>query len=123
MRSVGLEDFLAFFFRPQGRIARREYILGAGLLLAVNATLIALLLSRKDWATLASLALISLWLPMLAAQLVMAVKRCHDIGISGVFCLLLLVPVVGIFWLIALAVVEGNAGSNAYGRAPRFRPD
>ena len=60
MRSVGLEDFLAFFFRPQGRIARREYILGAGLLLAVNATLIALLLSRKDWATLASLALISL---------------------------------------------------------------
>jgi uncharacterized membrane protein YhaH (DUF805 family) len=123
MRSVGFDDFVTFFFRPQGRIARREYALGAGLLLAINAAVIALLLTRKDLATLAALVLISLWLPTLAAQLVLAAKRCHDLGISGVFCLPLLIPAVGVFWLIALVFAEGNAGPNAYGPPPAFRPD
>ncbi len=123
MRSVGFDDFFAFFFRPQGRIARREYALGAGLLLAINASLLALLLTREDWATFASVMIASLWIPMLIAQLTMAAKRCHDLGISGTFCLLLAVPVIGIFWLVALALAAGNAGPNAYGPAPSFRPD
>ncbi|SDB52800.1 DUF805 domain-containing protein [Bauldia litoralis] len=123
MRSVGLEDFFTFFFRPQGRIARREYALGAGLIFTINAALFALLLTRESWATLAAVLMLSLWLPLLVAQLVLAAKRCHDLGISGAFCLILGVPFFGIFGLIALAFAAGTDGPNAYGPPPAFRAD
>jgi uncharacterized membrane protein YhaH (DUF805 family) len=47
-------------------------------------------------------------------------KRFHDIGKSGFMCLLVLVPVVGIFTPFALLILQGTEGPNAYGPPVRY---
>jgi len=48
-----------------------------------------------------------------------AVKRCHDRGKSGWWCLLLLIPVIGwIWWFIDLGLLEGDTVQNEYGPIP-----
>ena len=61
--------------------------------------------------------------PSTLAQFVLAAKRCHDLALSGAMTLLLLVPVVGLLWLVALGVVAGDRGPNLYGPPPRFDPN
>jgi uncharacterized membrane protein YhaH (DUF805 family) len=50
-------------------------------------------------------------------------KRCHDIGRSSWWLLLLLLPIIGVLWVIAvLAFRRGNPASNQYGPDPRTPP-
>lgn len=120
MHPVGVNALARFFFRPAGRIARREYALGVGLILAVNVAIYSFLLARGEPAPLLIFFLTVLAIPFLVAQLVLVAKRCHDIGLPGSYLLLLFVPVLGLAWFLALAVLPGNPGPNAYGPAPRF---
>jgi uncharacterized membrane protein YhaH (DUF805 family)/RNA polymerase subunit RPABC4/transcription elongation factor Spt4 len=48
-----------------------------------------------------------------------AVRRLHDIGKSGWFLLLLLIPLVGPIILIVWHTKEGDHGTNAYGPDPK----
>ena len=120
MHPVGVHALARFFFRPAGRIARREYALGIGLILSVNAAAFAFLLGRGEPEPLLVFFLTVLAIPFFVAQLVLVAKRCHDIGLPGSYLLLLFVPVLGLAWFLALAVLPGNAGHNAYGPAPSF---
>jgi uncharacterized membrane protein YhaH (DUF805 family) len=45
-------------------------------------------------------------------------KRCHDLGKSGFFGLLLIIPVVNIFIGIYLAFFQGDLNDNEYGPSP-----
>ncbi|MDR1763262.1 MAG: DUF805 domain-containing protein [Dysgonamonadaceae bacterium] len=54
-------------------------------------------------------------LPGLAA----AVRRLHDIGKSGWWILIALIPLVGLIWLIALLCIDSNPNKNAYGGNPK----
>ena len=56
-----------------------------------------------------------IFLPALAV----AIRRLHDIGKSGWWYLIVLIPVVGAIWLIVLFATEGNAGENQYGPDPK----
>ena len=47
------------------------------------------------------------------------VRRLHDVGKSGWFCLIALIPFIGAVWLFVLLVSEGNAGENEYGTNPK----
>ena len=120
MNPVGVSTLATFFFRPAGRIARREYALGVGLIVAVNLAVFAYLVARDALAPPLLVIVAVLGLPLFVAQLVLVAKRCHDIGLPGSYVLLLFVPVLGLAWLVALAVIPGNPGPNAYGGAPRF---
>lgn len=52
-------------------------------------------------------------------SLAVAVKRCHDRGKSGWWCLLMLIPIVGgIWWLVDLGILEGEEGENRWGPNP-----
>jgi uncharacterized membrane protein YhaH (DUF805 family) len=52
-------------------------------------------------------------------SLAVAVKRCHDRGKSGWWCLLILIPLVGvIWWLVDLGILEGEEGPNKWGPNP-----
>jgi len=55
-------------------------------------------------------------------SLAVAVRRLHDIGKSGWFYLIGLIPLIGGIWLIILFATEGDVGPNAYGQDPK-RPD
>jgi uncharacterized membrane protein YhaH (DUF805 family) len=58
-------------------------------------------------------------LAMLIPSLAVAVRRLHDIGKSGWYVLVALIPIVGVIWLIVLLATEGTAGSNEYGENPK----
>ena len=47
------------------------------------------------------------------------VRRLHDIGKSGWFIFIALIPIVGAIWLIVLYCKEGDHGNNEYGPDPK----
>ena len=52
--------------------------------------------------------------------LAVAVRRLHDIGKSGWYYLLCLIPIVGTILLIIWFCQEGNIGRNEYGEDPKY---
>jgi uncharacterized membrane protein YhaH (DUF805 family) len=47
------------------------------------------------------------------------IKRCHDRGKSAWWCLLLIIPIVGLIWAIVdLGILAGTQGANEYGPDP-----
>jgi uncharacterized membrane protein YhaH (DUF805 family) len=59
--------------------------------------------------------LIAIALPDLAAD----VRRLHDVGKSGSFMLVLLIPFIGIIWYLIVLCEEGVTSENEYGANPR----
>ena len=47
------------------------------------------------------------------------VRRLHDVEKSGWFFLIVLIPIVGILYLIYLFIQEGNVSENIYGSVPK----
>lgn len=54
-------------------------------------------------------------LGVLVPGIAVAIRRLHDIGKSGWFLLIALIPLVGFIILIVFYAKEGDAGTNAYG--------
>lgn len=48
-----------------------------------------------------------------------AVRRLHDVGKSGWFMLIALIPIIGGIWLIVLMATDGTPGRNEYGVNPK----
>lgn len=51
--------------------------------------------------------------------LAVAVRRLHDVGKSGWFYFIVLIPLIGAIWLLVLFFTEGNQGDNEYGPDPK----
>ena len=51
--------------------------------------------------------------------LAVSVRRLHDVGKSGWFYFIVLIPLVGAVWLLVLFFTEGNQGENQYGSDPK----
>ena len=47
------------------------------------------------------------------------VRRLHDVGKSGWFMLISLVPIIGGIWLLVLLCTDGDSSENAYGPSPK----
>jgi uncharacterized membrane protein YhaH (DUF805 family) len=62
-------------------------------------------------------------LAVLLPSLSVAIRRMHDIGKSGWWILVSLIPVAGIIWYIVLAATEGQHGDNQYGADPKAAPE
>jgi uncharacterized membrane protein YhaH (DUF805 family) len=71
------------------------------------------------WAT------ILLFLPCYWIYLCLMSRRCHDTGRSCAWLLILLVPLLGFLWLVAMLFCRrGDPGANQYGPDPhRPAPD
>lgn len=70
------------------------------------------------WHRLGNVAGLVLLLPSLAV----GARRLHDIGKSGWFQLLWLVPIIGLIILVYWAVQKGDPNSNEYGPPPGVEP-
>ena len=123
MTPAGLDQILSFFFRPHGRISRREFGLGTLVILFLDLAILVFLARRGTPQPALILAMLALGLPLTIAQFVLVAKRCHDLNLPGSFVLLLVVPAFNAVWLLMLAVIPGDPAPNAYGPPPRFRPD
>lgn len=51
--------------------------------------------------------------------LAVGVRRLHDVGKSGWFYLIVLIPLIGAIWIIVLFLTEGTPGPNEYGEDPK----
>lgn len=58
-------------------------------------------------------------LGIILPSLAVIVRRLHDVGKSGWFYFITLVPFVGPIWLFVLFVTEGDKGPNQYGPDPK----
>jgi uncharacterized membrane protein YhaH (DUF805 family) len=58
-------------------------------------------------------------LAVLIPGLAVSVRRLHDIGKSGWWIFINLIPIIGWIWYILLAVTEGQSGDNQYGPNPK----
>lgn len=59
------------------------------------------------------------YLAVLIPSLAVTVRRLHDIGKSGVWIFISLIPLVGGIWMLILMCKEGVSDINAYGRNPK----
>ncbi|WP_315969372.1 DUF805 domain-containing protein [Psychroserpens burtonensis] len=83
--------------------------------IAMVSGVLARLLDAPIFMGLYMIYVLGVFIPSLAV----AVRRLHDIGKSGWFYFIGLIPLIGSIWLIILFVTEGDAGSNAYGPDPK----
>jgi uncharacterized membrane protein YhaH (DUF805 family) len=105
-----------------GRARRTEYWMFflINLLISIAATLLDRVLgttfgSADQYGAFSLFYSLAVFIPSLAV----AVRRLHDIGKSGWYLLVLIIPLVGIIWLLILLVREGDRGANAYGEDPK----
>ena len=57
------------------------------------------------------------------AESTVTVRRFHDLGKSGLYLFLLVIPLVNLFWTLVLTFGRGTIGPNRYGPDPRFAED
>lgn len=92
----------------EGRAARSEYWWWALFVFAVS-----IVLAMVNAATLANLFSLATLLPSLAV----GVRRLHDIGKSGWWLLICLIPLIG--WIVLIYwAVQPSEGDNSFGPAP-----
>lgn len=58
-------------------------------------------------------------LAVIIPSLAVLVRRLHDIGKSGWWFFIGLVPLIGAIWLFVLLGTDGNPGENSYGPSPK----
>lgn len=51
--------------------------------------------------------------------LAVSVRRLHDVGKSGWFFLIILIPLIGAIWLLILYCTDSQPGPNKYGPNPK----
>jgi uncharacterized membrane protein YhaH (DUF805 family) len=59
-------------------------------------------------------------LATLIPWLALNVRRLHDIGKSGGYIFINLIPIIGRIWYIVLVATEGEYGNNSYGPDPKM---
>lgn len=114
----------SLLFSFQGRASRSQFwIVGAPLFLlhvflVVPMTLAAGGADGGAGTGLIGLAVLALSILEGWIYLALQVKRWHDRGKSGWWCLAALIPIVGFIFLIELAFAKGTDGHNEYGEDP-----
>jgi uncharacterized membrane protein YhaH (DUF805 family) len=104
-----------------GRARRQEYWMFALIQIIIFTFLVFLssflddILSFNISITLFSIYFLATLVPWLAVN----VRRLHDIGKSGTYFFVNLIPLIGRIWFLILVCSNGNIGSNKYGPDPK----
>jgi len=99
----------------EGRARRKEYWMFA----AIN-FLISIALAAIDYVTGLGFLQSLYGLAVLVPGIAVGVRRLHDIGKSGWWILIILIPLVGAVWLVVLLATEGTPEDNEYGASPKY---
>jgi uncharacterized membrane protein YhaH (DUF805 family) len=103
-----------------GRARRKEYWMFVlfNIIFSIVATVIDNLLGttqESGYGILSSIYSLAVLLPGLAVS----VRRLHDIGKSGWWLFIALIPLIGAIWLLVLTVTDSQPGDNEYGPNPK----
>lgn len=130
MPPADLGSFLWCFFGFKGRLSREPYVLGllASMFVAMM-TLRPLLLIDTEAMETGSIALpeipfSAMPIPILAyiVQLALIIKRLHDCNRSGLYSLIVVVPIINLVFSLILALIPGTRGPNRFGDRANVPP-
>lgn len=114
--------FKELFFTSEGRLNRKSYIYRSFFLSIVLCVVQGVLtFAAETFGTLELLfavAAFALGVFQLAANIMLGVRRLHDLDKSGWWMLLLCVPLVNLFFALYLLFFKGTEGPNEYGEDP-----
>lgn len=113
------ETYRPAFASLRGRIGRARYLaytILPSFALMFTAGIVAGVLPRHSY--MASAAPLLMYIPIICLLLVMAVRRLHDMNLSGWMALLGLIPVVNLVLWVGLLAAPGTTGTNRHGPAP-----
>ena len=98
-----------------GRASRKEFWMFYlfNIIFAIVAGILDYILGTRG--LFSSLYNLAVFIPELAVT----VRRLHDVGKSGWMLLILLIPIIGVIWLLVLLVTDSNPGENKYGPNPK----
>lgn len=108
-------------FEIRGRSRRKEYWYYTLFLLLISLPLFIIdvsfdLLIDEDTGLLSSL----FFLATLITSLTVTIRRLHDIGRSGWWILLNLIPFIGTIVIFVFTVLDSEPNTNAYGENPKM---
>ena len=107
-----------------GRARRKEYWMFAlfnfffGILAVILDNVLGTANEDIGYGIFYGLYALAVFLPGLAVL----VRRLHDVGKSGWFMFISLIPIIGGIWLLVLMVTDGQPGENQYGPNPKDVP-
>lgn len=104
-----------------GRARRKEYWMFAlfNLIFALVAMILDNVLGLANENTGYGILYTLYGLAVLLPGLAVAVRRLHDIGKSGWWLFIALIPLIGAIWLLVLTVTDSQPGDNQYGPNPK----
>ena len=109
-------EALKKYFVFEGRARRREYWMFI-LFNFIFLILAALINSElRSFYIIFGIYLFAMIIPTVSVT----VRRLHDIGRSGIWIFIRLVPKIGSIWLLKLLCIEGETGLNEYGEEHKF---
>ena len=110
------------YFQFQGRARRAEYwwFTLFNMLISIAITVVEIGAGLTDleatYGPLSTLYLLALFFPTLA----LGVRRLHDIGRSGWWLLIGIIPLIGIVVLLIFVCTDSERGENAFGPSPKY---
>lgn len=105
------------YFQPQGRARRKEYWMYTLFMYVVAVALIFVAYALSE--TLGSVVYTLLILGTIAPGLTLSIRRLHDIGKSGWWMFICLIPFVGGIVLLVFFCLDSQPGENTYGPNPK----
>ena len=106
-----------------GRARRSEYwyfiLCNALIKLALGLITVAIIKASNTMGIIGIVLIILYSFAMVVPSLAVVVRRLHDVGKSGWFYFVSLIPLVGPIWILVLFCTEGDRGSNQYGPDPK----
>ncbi|MBJ6368100.1 DUF805 domain-containing protein [Snuella sedimenti] len=105
----------------QGRARRKEYWMFTlfNAIFMIATAIVAGIIGQATDTPLFFLLYLVYILGIIIPSLAVTVRRLHDIGKSGWYYLVGLIPFIGGIWLFVLLVTEGETGPNGYGPDPK----
>jgi len=107
------------FFSIKGRIRRKDYLIRAILLSIPVAIMNVASQSSQEPSLLLFAGLVMIASGILVA--IQAIKRLHDINMSGWYWLVFLIPVANLIFGLYVIFKDGTPGPNKYGEDPKGR--
>ena len=103
-----------------GRAGRKEYwhFFLMYILITILLTVVDAIIGKLDTKTGVGLFSSLFALALLLPGLGVAIRRLHDIGRTGWWLLVGVIPLVGVILLLVFAAIKGDVAANKYGAVP-----
>jgi uncharacterized membrane protein YhaH (DUF805 family) len=105
------------YFDFSGRARRKEYwmFILFNALISWTLAILDLTFGTSIFTIISTIYSLLIFIPSLAVL----VRRLHDVGNSGWYLLLFLLPIIGWIWILVLLCMESESGANQWGENPK----